>query len=92
MCAATVADSALQLFKRQLQLLDLPVQLLGRLPELHPRQPRDLHAQRSDAKITALELGAGFGASTASKTCWTSTATPCPPICKGAALPVARCR
>jgi hypothetical protein len=33
-----------QLFGRQLQLLDLPVELFGRMPELHPPEPRDLHA------------------------------------------------
>lgn len=54
---------SLQLLQRELKLLDLAVELLGPGAELHPAQPRDLHAQRLDQQISAVKLGAGIGKS-----------------------------
>lgn len=53
----------LQLLKRQLQLLDLPVKLLGGVPELHMPQLGELRAQRLDQQIAAVKLGTGVGES-----------------------------
>jgi hypothetical protein len=46
-----------EFFERQLKLGDLGVQLLGRLAELHPLEPRDLHAQRIDEDVAGGNIG-----------------------------------